>query len=1073
MLIPVGAVYQLSLSDGTFEHMGEGVGEIFGLDAGRANGKRHSIKDVLHPFYEEPFERFWRSVHDGQPYPTWEFKIVDPMGNEKWIVQSNTPILDEKGKIVALRCECWDISGLLLSRTPMLEQELRIGTMVDNMNSGFVILDENMVIVYGNKKLAAMLSVEKEDMPGKHLLDFVDDEIRDYLMEQFSRLKTGTNTPYEAHYRLKDGRQVYIYTSSTPIFDEIGTFKGSFSVISDITEVKTSEIVHATLSEIIELSLQPITLKEQLQSVLQSILSIPWFEKEQKGCIHLASEDTGMLTMEAHLGLSEETLNKCHKIPLGRCLCGHAALARELLFFDAVEGREGTEEGKDESLVSYGNYCVPICSGNRLLGIINLYLRKGHTKNTQEIKLLTSVAHTLTIMIEKKIIEESFFASEEKYRRLIDTAGDAILITDAETGLILEANKKAEELTGIPKNELIGLHQSTLYPVELAHEYSNIFTSNVAAGQSITENFLIRHVNGKTTDADIRSSVTELGDKRILISIFRDITRRKHAETIIQKAKDDLEVRVLERTEELIATNDYLTKEIKKRKKAEEIIERNYLMQDTISSVLRMSLEPISLKEQLERTLELILFLPWLSLQSKGSIFLTGGLSGPEECSQNELVMVAVRGLNSYILRHCAKIPFGKCLCGLAAYTGNVVFATHIDDDHDVRYEGISDHGHYCVPIKSGSNVLGVINMYVKKGHKRSKIEEEFLTSIANTLAGIVERRKSERRLEKMALYDNLTGLPNRTTFFDRLQQAVRLSRRNGHMVALLFLDLDKFKVINDTLGHDIGDMLLKSSARRLEGCIRSTDSVARMGGDEFTVILSRITKAQDASIVAEKIIKTLSEPFYFGGHECLIGASVGISLFPVDAEEPELLLKRADSAMYVAKEHGRNGYRFFFKETMNFNSVGKGVSAFFERYKGSWDHSAWVGLLFDLNKKGFAMTNDMKQALGMLLESLKRLRIQFVYEDDKSVKSITNKPAIDEIMEAIIRESFMFVKTTVGKWNQSQWESFLDRLDQNEVPLHEETTILLGQSLEALKGLHELFDLNSAGFREKLEGIL
>lgn len=1070
MLIPGCAVYQLSLLDGTFEYMGKGVGEMFGLDAGATTGRRLSFKDVLHPFYEEPFERFWRSVHDGQPYPTWEFKIVDPMGNEKWIVQSNTPVLDEEGKIVALRCECWDISNLLHSRTPMLEQELRVGTMVDNMNSGFVILDENMVISYGNKKLAAMFSVEKEDMPGKPFLDFVDDEIKGYLMDQFSRLKTGDSTPYEVHYRLKDGRPFYIYISSTPVFDDGGTFKGSFAVISDITEVKISEIVHATLSEIIELSLKPITLKEQLQNVLQSILSIPWFEKEQKGCIHLAAEDTGMLTMEAHSGLSEDTLKKCHKIPLGRCLCGHAALARELLFFDAVDGKE---EGKDESLVSYGNYCVPICSGNRLLGIINLYLRKGHTKNTKEIKFLTSVAHTLTIMIEKKTIEESFFVSEEKYRRLIDTAGDAILITDAETGLILEANKKAEELTGIPKNELIGLHHSTLYPVELAQEYSNIFTSNVAEEQSITENVPVRHVSGKTTDADIRSSVTEISGKRILISIFRDITRRKRAETIIQKAKDDLEIRVLERTEELISTNDYLTKEIKKRKKAEEIIERNYLMQDTISSVLRMSLEPISLKEQLERTLELILFLPWLSLQSKGSIFLTGGLSGSEECSRNELVMVAVRGLNSYILRHCAKIPFGKCLCGLAASTGNVVFATHIDDDHDVRYEGISDHGHYCVPIKSGSNVLGVINMYVKKGHKRSKIEEEFLTSIANTLAGIVERKKSERRLEKMALYDNLTGLPNRTTFFDRLQQAVRLSRRNGHMVALLFLDLDKFKVINDTLGHDIGDMLLKSSARRLEGCIRGTDTVARMGGDEFTVIVSRITKAQDASLVAEKIIKTLSEPFYFGGHECLIGASVGISLFPVDAEEPELLLKRADSAMYVAKEHGRNGYKFFFKEMMNFNSVGKGISAFFGRYKGSWDHAAWVGLLFDLNKKGFAMTHDMKQALGMLLESLKKLRINFAHDDDKSVKSIADKPAVDEIMEAIIRESFMFVKTTVGKWNQCQWESLLERLDQNEVPLHDETKILLGQSLEALRNLHELFDLNSASFREKLEGIL
>lgn len=184
---------------------------------------------------------------------------------------------------------------------------------------------------------------------------------------------------------------------------------------------------------------------------------------------------------------------------------------------------------------------------------------------------------------------------------------------------------------------------------------------------------------------------------------------------------------------------------------------------------------------------------------------------------------------------------------------------------------------------------------------------DELLLSINRAI-----RVQTENKFREMALFDSLTGLPNRVLFMDRLSQTLSMSRRYNHMVALLFLDLDHFKNVNDTLGHAVGDMLLKETAARLRSCVRESDTVARLSGDEFTIILSQITTKNDASVVAQKVIGTLSDTFKLGEHECTIGTSIGISTYPSDADSPEILLKNADTAMYKAKDQGRNNYQLF-----------------------------------------------------------------------------------------------------------------------------------------------------------------
>ncbi len=176
----------------------------------------------------------------------------------------------------------------------------------------------------------------------------------------------------------------------------------------------------------------------------------------------------------------------------------------------------------------------------------------------------------------------------------------------------------------------------------------------------------------------------------------------------------------------------------------------------------------------------------------------------------------------------------------------------------------------------------------------------------------ISKRKIVEERLERLALYDSLTGLPNRTLFFDRMNQLLALAKRNRYVLALLYVDFDRFKTVNDTLGHVVGDLLLQEASKRMASCTRKADTVARMGGDEFIGICGKIASPADAGVVAQKIIDTLSKPFVVKGHECAIGASIGISLYPNDGDDVETLLSKADTAMYRVKESGMGGYGYF-----------------------------------------------------------------------------------------------------------------------------------------------------------------
>ena len=225
--------------------------------------------------------------------------------------------------------------------------------------------------------------------------------------------------------------------------------------------------------------------------------------------------------------------------------------------------------------------------------------------------------------------------------------------------------------------------------------------------------------------------------------------------------------------------------------------------------------------------------------------------------------------------------------------------------DHEIEFRMFNADGE-IVWIRSSTNMNNA-------GTKESRC--------TGFMFDISQAKSDEEKLVRQANFDSLTGLPNRALALDRLAQSLLRHRRDQSVCALLFIDLDQFKKINDTQGHDIGDRFLIQAANRLRACVRDGDTTARLGGDEFLVILTELINVSYAEIVAEKILAAFNRPFTVEGHEFFITASIGITLHPLDGDEAHTLLRNADAAMYQAKHDGRNTYRFF-TQKMNDRAV-------------------------------------------------------------------------------------------------------------------------------------------------------
>ena len=323
-------------------------------------------------------------------------------------------------------------------------------------------------------------------------------------------------------------------------------------------------------------------------------------------------------------------------------------------------------------------------------------------------QLLQELEETRKKVYELDICLADFEKAKARYEKLLDSTPDAMLFVNTQNQIIM-VNAQFEKVFGYSQEEIIGKELGVLVPDHYKKSHNKMVGEffkqpNIRSMGSHLEIYALKK-NGDEFPVDISLSPLQTDEDLLITAAVRDITKRKEAE---------------------------------------EQIELNYYIQKVTNSMLKVSLETLSLEEQFDLILDLILNVPHLSLESRGAIFLR------DENNQELLKLKAHHGFSESHSVPCSEIPLGRCLCGKAAAFTKLIFSDHINSQHEMHDEGLFPHGHYCVPIFSGENTYGLLNVYVKEGHERSKREEEFLSSVANTLAWIIERKKTQREKREL-----------------------------------------------------------------------------------------------------------------------------------------------------------------------------------------------------------------------------------------------------------------------------------------------------------------------------------
>jgi diguanylate cyclase (GGDEF)-like protein/PAS domain S-box-containing protein len=469
-----------------------------------------------------------------------------------------------------------------------------------------------------------------------------------------------------------------------------------------------------------------------------------------------------------------------------------------------------------------------------------------------------------------RAVADGFFESEETFRALVETSAAAIVLFDAD-GKILYATPATSKLCGLEFREIPGRRMTEFLEPADADAVRDLF-----------EEFSVR---GRTSkEMELRCCGAD-GTRKVLSSVWANRLNDPAVSAIVATFRDVTEYR------RGLALQSALYRIAAKASSVEEMSE----FYASIHSIVGELLDAKNFYIALYDAAEDLLTFPYFVDESD---------------------------------RAPAPMPPGKTLTGLVLRGGQPLFVTEetfqeMAGRGEVDLVGAPSADWLGVPLKIGGQTIGVlaVQSYVPTT-RYVESEKAVLTFVSQHIAAALEHKRavealraSEERYRQLsernqflAFHDALTGLPNRALLADRLALALARCRRDKRGLAVLFVDLDRFKDVNDFLGHDTGDRLLEAVAARLKTCVREEDTIARVGGDEFVLVLNRISGEPAARVVSEKILRAISQPLRIAGEPLTVTASIGLSLFPDHGSEPEDLMRRADAAMYAVKSSGRNG---------------------------------------------------------------------------------------------------------------------------------------------------------------------
>ena len=543
------------------------------------------------------------------------------------------------------------------------------------------------------------------------------------------------------------------------------------------------------------------------------------------------------------------------------------------------------------------------------------------------------VVYVATDVTERRRAEQAMRESEHRYRTLFDGNPLPMWIYDFETLQFLAVNEAATRTYGYSKSEFLRMGIMDIRPAEdLPRMHARL-----AELRERTAPMLFRHrkKDGTIFWVEVTSYEFVTGGRRARLVISVDVTERQRAEQLVRESEERYRSLVELSPDAIMLHAD--RRFIFLNQAAVELLGANSA-DDLIGTSIIDRVHPDSRNVVANRlrTLDEGHDVPMVEekfLRLDGSVVEVEVAAISFVFNGRPAVQVVARDISQRKqIEERYRLLFERNLAG--------VFRTSIDgrilDCNDALarifgyrnkeellarsapdvYFDLQDRENVLNELREHGSLTNVeTRMRRADGRELWVLENVTLSEsrgeMEGTIIDITERKTAQEQIEYQAFHDVLTGLPNRRLFRDRIGVALAHARRQRSGIAVMFLDLDQFKLVNDTLGHTVGDALLQAIAGRLVGCVRAEDTVARMGGDEFTILVSNTTDRRAAGIVAQKVLETVAHPAVVDGHELFVTTSLGISMFPDDGTDAETLLKNADRAMYRAKEAGRNNFQY------------------------------------------------------------------------------------------------------------------------------------------------------------------
>jgi diguanylate cyclase (GGDEF)-like protein/PAS domain S-box-containing protein len=692
----------------------------------------------------------------------------------------------------------------------------------------------------------------------------------------------------------RDGTFRWVSVSGEPVFDSAGKFCGYRGIGKDITERKQIQQRQAVQYAAVRQLSDAVSVEQVMPEILRAVCRIMnwdygarWTHREQEGVFECVD-----VWCRPHLeGSDFLALSKSERfVPRPEGFLHRVLETREPLWILDMAAHADVQRA-DAALKAglNGAFAFPIVIGGRLLGAVEFFA--AHI--WQPDVAIGETAKWIGRQIGQFMVRKQ---AEDSYRELVDLSPDAIVIFCDHR--IVFANSAASRLLGAEEPiSLLGKHI-----FELAHpQFRDLAARHLdeqlrAAGAVPRAEMAYLRLDGSSVNVEVSSRYFAFEGKPGVQAIIRDVTERKAAERKI--------VRLGNLYAALSQTNKAITR----------LSEPQRLFEEVCRIVVEYG--PIDLAGIVETDANTHVVRPLTSAGRAGHY------------------------LTSVRLSTDPNTPEGRGLVGTALRTGHHLVCNDVTLDprtqpwrEDLRRANLRSAANF--PLRRDGVVVAVLMLASSEAgffdQEMGQLLLEMTANISFALDAMVretQRRQAEERLTFLAQFDVLTGLPNRAVFRDRLSQAIARARRNGTLVALMLFDLDRFKQINDTLGHAAGDRVLQVVAARLKEQLREVDTISRLGGDEFTLIAEDEGEAERFEALAEKVRQLLSVPLDVDGRQVSVSTSVGVTVYPRDGEDPDALMKNADIAMYRAKHSGRNNYLFYTAEMARRNNDRLGLAS-------------------------------------------------------------------------------------------------------------------------------------------------